>query len=606
MYVIVPHVIDVSIAILIFFAMSCLNKGKLQIIQRLYLTASMCLIIWMAAILGIYYTDFGDVNRLMFFDAITCGASALMVVTILLLSIAFSRNSTALPKMCYLLYVLPVITAVIVFTNPYHHLFYREFSIFASKVKFGPLFMLSGVQYYVYSVISIIIMLRYGLKDRHKMVMWQCMLFVGGLLCPLAVNLLATLRIIDLSIAATPLAFVITMVCHGIAIFYLNFLNIKPIALQNILDNITDGYVIISDDSCIINSNEVFNEMFGEQYGIEQNVYLNAVVDKLEERNRDIIYNLLNFFDVCKQSVSVITYEQAMLSEKGKVYYSVELTPVFLRNKLAGVIALFKDVTKLKEDMKRERETISRAMERERLASLGQMIGGISHNLKTPIMSVAGDVASLRNLVTEYRESIGDEEVTPEDHQEISREMDTWLDKIMECCSYMSDIITTVKGLAANLNASADIDFTIEEVFKRVQLLMKSTVLKKNCRLFIENRLPASLMLKGDINNLVQVVNNLVDNASDAMKEKGGDVVMKAWKDDRNIYISVIDSGTGLTEDVKSKLFTAMFTTKGTKGTGLGLYSSAGLIHGKFGGDMWAEDNPCGGAVFNISIPYDS
>ena len=113
------------------------------------------------------------------------------------------------------------------------------------------------------------------------------------------------------------------------------------------------------------------------------NCYLNRVVEELEERKKDVIYNLLNFFDVCKQSANMISYEQAILSEEGKFYYSVELTPILVKHRLAGVLAMFRDVTRLKEEMRRKQQNLSRAMERERLISLGQMIGSISHNLNT-------------------------------------------------------------------------------------------------------------------------------------------------------------------------------------------------------------------------------
>ena len=169
-----------------------------------------------------------------------------------------------------------------------------------------------------------------------------------GLLIPLGVNIVATLRLVELSIAATPMAFFLTILCHGYAIYFLNFMNIKPVAFQNIMDSISDGYVILSSDTCIVNANQTFLNMFGEEYGLKVNDYLNVIVDRLEERKKDLIYNLLNFFDVCRQSTSVISYEQAVLTENGKRYYSVELTPVFIRGRLGGVIALFENVTSLK------------------------------------------------------------------------------------------------------------------------------------------------------------------------------------------------------------------------------------------------------------------
>ena len=63
------------------------------------------------------------------------------------------------------------------------------------------------------------------------------------------------------------------------------------------------------------------------------------------------------------------------------------------------------------------------------------------------------------------------------------------------------------------------------------------------------------------------------------------------------------DRGTGIAPDVRNRLFRQMITNKGTHGTGLGVYISNTVIKAKFGGRMWAEDNPGGGAVFGLEIP---
>ena len=600
---IVGHILDVSVAVLGFFIVSCLMKGRLSAAQKLYLSSAGFLLLWLVAIIGMDYTE--NMAALQVMDAITCACSALLIMTILLISLIFTRNLVQIPRHYWLLYVLPALSSLIVFTNPLHHLFYRQFSIYASEVKFGPLFIISGLQYYIYSIIVVIIMIRYGIRSRTRRVWGQVGLFIGGLSVPFCTNLLATLKIVNLPISATPLAFLVTILCHGIAVYYLNFLNIKPVALESMVDNVSEGYVILSSDRCIIYSNAAFDEIFGEQYKMRINCYLNQVVEDLEERKRDVIYNLLNFFDVCKQSVNVISYEQAILCEEGKVYYSVELTPILVKHSMAGVLAMFRDVTKLKEEMKRKQQNLSRAMERERLISLGQMIGSISHNLKTPIMAISGDVTLLEDLVREYSQSVGDPEVTAQDHQEIAGEMNGWLARIKECCAYMSDIITTVKGMATNLSTSSEGEFTMDEVFKRVEMFLKGKMARNGCRLITENQLPGSTVIRGDINNMVQVINNLLDNACDAMEEKGGDVELRAWKKDGSVYIAVKDQGTGISADVQEKLFRSMCTTKGTKGTGLGLYSSAEIIRARLGGKIWVENNEEGGASFYVGLPIE-
>lgn len=57
------------------------------------------------------------------------------------------------------------------------------------------------------------------------------------------------------------------------------------------------------------------------------------------------------------------------------------------------------------------------------------MIGGIAHNLKTPIMSISGATEGILDLINEYRSSIGDPEVTVSDHKEIANDMEEWIKK---------------------------------------------------------------------------------------------------------------------------------------------------------------------------------
>ena len=600
---IIGHLLDISAVALGFFIVRCLLKGRLSAVQKLYLSSAVYLLLWLLAVNGMQHTQ--SVPILQILDAITCACSALLIMTILLISLIFTKNLEKVPWHYWLLYLLPWFSTVIVFTNPMHHLFYRRFSIYASEVTFGPLFIISGMQYYLYSILVIVIMIRFGVKCRIRRVWGQVGLFIGGLMVPFCTNLLATLKILDLPISATPLAFLVTIFCHGIAVYYLNFLNIKPAALENMVDNVSEGYAILSADRCIVYSNRAFEEIFGEKYKMKVNCYLNRVVEELEERKKDVIYNLLNFFDVCKQSANMISYEQAILSEEGKFYYSVELTPILVKNRLAGVLAMFRDVTRLKEEMRRKQQNLSRAMERERLISLGQMIGSISHNLKTPIMAISGDVTLLEDLVREYEESIGDEEVTVEDHLEIAKEMSGWLLRIGECCSYMSDIITTVKGMAANLSNTSEGEFTVEEAIKRVQMFLKGKLVKNGCTLITKVELPPKTFIHGDINNMVQVINNLVDNACDAMEETGGEIGLLVYRTENGICIRVSDQGKGIPDDVKEKLFKTMCTTKGTRGTGLGLYSSAEIIRARFGGKIWADGNEDGGASFYVELPME-
>ena len=96
-----------------------------------------------------------------------------------------------------------------------------------------------------------------------------------------------------------------------------------------------------------------------------------------------------------------------------------------------------------------------------------------------------------------------------------------------------------------------------------------------------------NIILNGNINSLVQVLNNLISNAIQSYnKQPNKSIDLSAKIEGNNITISVRDYGPGIPESVKNKLFKEMITTKGKEGTGLGVFMSYSMIKAKFNGDM--------------------
>lgn len=243
-------------------------------------------------------------------------------------------------------------------------------------------------------------------------------------------------------------------------------------------------------------------------------------------------------------------------------------------------------------------------MEKERLASLGQLIGGIAHNLKTPIMSISGAAEGLSDLIKEYDSSIDDPEVNSQDHHDIAKDMNSWIVKVREYTSYMSDIITAVKGQAVTLSETENVSFDIEELIKRVDILMKHELKNALINLNVSLKVPEDTRLTGDINSLVQVINNMISNSIQSYNGKTDQTIdLLVEKKNSNLIISIKDYGCGLTKNVQEKLFNEMITTKGKNGTGLGLYMSYSTIKAHFGGDIKFESDIGKGTTFFIILP---
>jgi len=608
--------IDVTIAIitliaLLAFMLRSVVGGEMHLIHKMYMGIGACCAIWMLGLIGIRFTAPDNTTFLYIWDALTNIGCAYMPVFSLCFSIAFVTGGEHLPQYAKLFFIVPTITVVLVWTNPLHHFFYRVFSVVRSEAVFGPWLYAAGIYNYLCMMAAVILFLAFAIRNHNRLYTYQALLFSLSNLIPLVVSAGVTLGFLNLSIAATPLSFIATVLFSGIAIYQFHMLDIKPIAMQHVLDWISDCYLVLSDKDLVISFNRPFRDVFGTRYNIAENRYLRDCVAEEDVAAKTPIYNLLTSVESCRRSLAAVSFEQAIGIQRtdsyAKNYYIVDVTPLIVGDKFSGSIVIFKDITQVKKSMQQLQDSQTRMMEQERLAFLGQMVGGLAHNLKTPIMSISGCAAAVEGLVGEVENSLGDSEVTVDDYHEICGEMRDWCGRTREACAYMSDIITAIKGQAANASTTKENAFSLMDLIKRSTLLMHHEMLGANCHLVTKNDVPEQVIFHGDINNLVQVLTNLLSNALYAQKQAGGGTItLAAELDETHLRIYVKDTGPGVDPRVRSRLFREMTTSKGTQGTGLGLYISNAVVRGKFGGSMYLEDNPEGGAIFGISIPTEN
>lgn len=304
------------------------------------------------------------------------------------------------------------------------------------------------------------------------------------------------------------------------------------------------------------------------------------------------------------KNISEISNRLTEISKKNNVINESPL-PLLSNDELGDLTIAFNKIQHLTQEyITQIKDTQESLMESERLSSLGQLIGGIAHNLKTPIMSIAGAAEGLNDLIKEYDSSIDDPTVNSQDHHEIASDMSTWIEKIKNYTEYMSDIITAVKGQAVVMSNEDDINFKISELVKRVTILMKHELKNAIINLNTDIKVDENLTLNGDVNNLVQVINNMISNAIQAYNGKENESIeFTITKDSKNIIFSIEDHAGGLPDKVTDKLFKEMITTKGKNGTGLGLYMSYSTIKAHFNGNITFDTKKGKGTKFNIYIP---
>lgn len=305
------------------------------------------------------------------------------------------------------------------------------------------------------------------------------------------------------------------------------------------------------------------------------------------------------------KEITLVTKSMNNISSNNAKVGLNEKLPVTSNDEIGELLVAFNDIQSLtKQNINQIENSQAILLERERLASLGQMIGGIAHNMKTPIMSISGAAEGLTELVGEYIASISNPTVTTEDHKEIAKDMIEWITKIKTHTSYMSDIITTVKGQASQLSTTDYGVFTLYDLSKKVDILVKHEIKKALLTLEISIACDPAQTLHGDINSLIQVIVNLISNSIQSYEGKPNEKIQFSIdSDSENVYIQIKDSGCGMSDEIKAKLFKEMVTTKGKNGTGLGLYMSYSTIRGNFGGSISFTSEQDVGTTFLITLP---
>ena len=539
-----------------------------------------------------------------YFEYIVYVGTVFLPIALIVMCLDFTKPNDKInvKSLILKLSIVPIICLIALWTNDFHHLFYREYSIMLSEGTYGPFFYITSIYTYLLLGIVLIQLIIYSIKNI-KLYFIQALLIFVGVSIPLVVNILGLLGIFDMYIYMTPMYFSVSILCFAISIFRFGFLKISPVTLKNIVNRISDSYIILNKDMIIADCNEPLLRTF--------NVTSEDIINK---NIFEIKHSFIDFNTIAKSIINAAqktqTNNETILIDKYfkhiDKYFHLEITGIVENGSFLGTLILLKDVTQHNLDLQTIKNNQDILVERERLASLGQMIGGIAHNLKTPIMSISGAAEGLSDLIDEYSTSIGDPEVTKEDHLEIAKDMRNWISKIQSHLAYMSDVITTVKGQAVTFSDNATYtDFTISDLIRQINILMKHELNHALLELKEDIQIDRNTSVKGNINSLVQVINNIISNAIQAYNGKTGEqIILSIYKqNNKHLIISIKDFAGGLPESVKNKLFKEMITTKGKAGTGLGLFMSYSNIKAHFNGDITFDTEKNKGTTFYIQIP---
>ena len=226
-----------------------------------------------------------------------------------------------------------------------------------------------------------------------------------------------------------------------------------------------------------------------------------------------------------------------------------------------------------------------------KLAALGEVSSGLAHELNNPLTIVTGYVqlarAQIQSAVAE------------------PAELDAQLEKAERNLERMAAIIRHIMEFARETRP-ARAPTHLAEVVEKSLILIREQLRLKNIQVTID--LQPGVMAELNASQLEQVIINLLSNARDAIVEAHGDMggricVRSKALSRSEAEVEVVDNGTGMGEETRSRVFQPFFTTKDVgKGMGLGLSISHGIVQ-EHGGVITCTSEPGQGAAFAIRLP---
>ena len=269
--------------------------------------------------------------------------------------------------------------------------------------------------------------------------------------------------------------------------------------------------------------------------------------------------------------------EFTVVRKDGSTFPAIIVASLIAENeRRVGLRGLVIDIT--------ERKKLEKQLQdQERLAAIGATAGMVGHDIRNPLQAITGDVYLAKLELASTPES-----------EEKKNALES-LDEIENNVTYINKIVADLQDYARPLKPETK----ETNLQKLIADSLTKTFIPKNIKVDVNVQDEMATVIS-DSNILRRVLVNLVTNSVQAMP-KGGNLGIHAYREGEDNVITVKDTGAGIPEEAKSKLFTPLFTTK-SKGQGLGLAVVKRLTE-SLGGTVAFESLEGKGSTFMIRLP---
>lgn len=281
----------------------------------------------------------------------------------------------------------------------------------------------------------------------------------------------------------------------------------------------------------------------------------------------------------------------------------INAMPVWSNGVFAGFHGSTADISELKQ-------TQAQLIETDRLASLGGLVAGISHEINTPVGASFTVVTKLTATLSDIQASFLKGKVSQTHFSRFLAELDEGLGIIHRGMERTSELITHFKQVAVDQTSLKRREFELSEIVSDIVTTMAATIGRRSVK--IETHVPEGIRLDSYPGPLGQVLINLIQNAifhafdEDSVEQDEIDRIVVAGDLGRSgtVTLSVTDNGKGMAPTVVRRVFEPFFTTKfGSGGSGLGMHLVYSIVHGALGGTVSVSSKPGRGTVVTVMLP---
>jgi PAS domain S-box-containing protein len=343
--------------------------------------------------------------------------------------------------------------------------------------------------------------------------------------------------------------------------------------LKNIMESAREAIYALDCEGRYKWCNQPMLEMTG--YKLEEIIghsFLERTHEKDREMRRDRFARALE-----GQAQS---FESRYIARDGTVRFaSVNTAPIIVDGETTGVLGIAHDIT----EQKQERERAARA---DKLRALGQLASGVAHDFNNSLAAILGRAQLILRRVhdEELIRSLGIIVTAGEDAAATVRRIQTFARK---------SVATELELL--------DVGNLLRDAIEITRTRWQNEALAAGVNVQVVLNAEAESFTLGNASELREVFVNLIVNAVDAMPRGGSLKICCECENDR-IKLRFADTGTGMREEVRERIFEPFYTTKGVHGTGLGLAVSYGIIE-RHQGMISVESQPGKGTTFHIDLP---